>query len=110
MFSYPFYLFERYDNMHFFFKTNLKMSLFYVLDIIGDIGKNIMVGPSFAAAVGYECILHGTLLGTISVPWPSRFPRWYDLPLSPLSLLLSHITHTYLTITPLAADSGALAC
>ena len=23
-----------------------------------------------------------------------RFPRWYDLPLSPLSLLLSHIKHT----------------
>ena len=110
MLSYPFYLFERYDNMHFFFKTNLKMSLFYVLDIIGDIGKNIMVGPSIAAAVGYGGILHSTLLGTISVPWPSRFPRWYDLPLSPLSLLLSHITHTYLTITPLAADSGALAC
>ena len=39
-----------------------------------------------------------------------RFPRWYGLPLSPLLLLLSYITHTYLTITPLAADSVALTC
>ena len=39
-----------------------------------------------------------------------RFPRWYGLPLRLLSLLRSHITHTYLTITPLVADSGALAC
>ena len=59
MFSYPYYLFERYDNMHFFFKTNLKMSLFYVLDIIGDIGKTIMVSSRVAAAgaTGIICML-----------------------------------------------------
>ena len=36
--------------MHFFFKTNLKMSLFYVLDIMGVIGRNMMVrGTSIVA-------------------------------------------------------------
>ena len=60
MFSYPFYLFERYDNMHFFFKTNLKVSLFYVLGIRGDIGKKMRDSAPFfiaASAAGMICML-----------------------------------------------------
>ena len=43
--------------MHFFFKTNLKMSLFYILDIIGDIGKVAIEVMFSIGTAGRVCML-----------------------------------------------------